>query len=108
MTGESIPVIKAPISETCSNIYVSQADEAKKHTLFSGSKLLQVKPNTLAVVTKVGYQTTKGELIRDILYPKEFQFSFIRDSYYFVAIMGFIIVFGFLITLPKLEKFGFG
>lgn len=70
LTGESIPVVKAPISNSSNDVYVHQSDAAKKHTLFSGSKLMQVRSGSSAIVTKIGYQTTKGQLIREILYSK--------------------------------------
>ena len=75
--------------------------------MFSGSKMLQVKANTRAFVIKTGYQTTKGALIRDILYPKEFEFKFLKDSLYLVAIMLVVITLVYCVTLPKLIEYGF-
>ena len=50
--------------------------------------------------------TTKGALVRDILYPKPTKFKFYRDSLYFVAAMAMVAIIGFAITLPKLLKLG--
>jgi cation-transporting ATPase 13A2 len=50
--------------------------------------------------------TTKGALVRDILYPKETKFKFYQDSLIFVAVMAVVGVIGFLATLPQLIKLG--
>lgn len=50
--------------------------------------------------------TTKGALVRDILYPKETKFKFYQDSLIFVAAMAAVAVVGFLGTLPQLLKEG--
>lgn len=39
-------------------------------------------------VHNAGFNTTKGQLIRSILYPRPSPFSFHRDSLRFVAVMG--------------------
>lgn len=55
-----------------------------------------------ALVTRTGFVTTKGALVRDILYPRETKFKFYRDSLIFVGIMGIVGILGFLATLPSL------
>ena len=55
---------------------------------------------------RTGYVTTKGALVRDILYPKETRFKFYQDSLIFVAAMAVVGVVGFLATLPQLIKLG--
>ena len=50
--------------------------------------------------------TTKGALVRDILYPRETKFSFYRDSLVFVFAMGLVGVGGFCASLPKLIELG--
>ena len=66
----------------------------------------------LAVVTSTGFQTTKGALVRDILYPRELKFKFEADSMKFVFLMGFVAILGFLGCIKKMmeleyEKLGF-
>ena len=51
---------------------------------------------------RTGFATTKGALVRDILYPKETKFQFYEDSIYFVSAMALIGVIGFVCTLPVL------
>ena len=46
--------------------------------------------------------TTKGALVRDILYPRETKFKFYRDSLIFVGFMACFTIIGFAISLPTL------
>lgn len=46
--------------------------------------------------------TTKGALVRDILYPKVIKFKFYDDGMKFVGIMAIIAVLGFLAIFPIL------
>lgn len=57
-----------------------------------------------ALVTQTGFLTTKGSLVRDILYPKEIKFKFYTDGYKFVGIMALIAILGFLSTVPIMLK----
>jgi cation-transporting ATPase 13A2 len=50
--------------------------------------------------------TTKGSLVRDILYPKDTKFKFYQDSLIFVGAMAFVAIGGFLSTLPRLIELG--
>ena len=68
--------------------------------------MLQVSDGTRAIVTKTGYHTTKGALIRDILFPKKIEF-FIRDSLVFVAVMLVGVIIIYFITIPKLREAGY-
>lgn len=52
------------------------------------------------LVTNIGFLTTKGSLVRDILYPKEIKFQFYADGMKFVAIMAFTAIIGFFCTVP--------
>lgn len=54
------------------------------------------------LVTNTGFLTTKGSLVRDILYPKEIKFKFYEDGMKFVAIMAIIAVIGFACIFPIL------
>jgi magnesium-transporting ATPase (P-type) len=57
----------------------------------------------LAVVTSTGFQTTKGGLVRDILYPKALKFKFETDSMKFVFLMGMVAILGFFGCLRKMR-----
>jgi P-type E1-E2 ATPase len=40
LTGESVPVIKLPVHELSNEIYNLRDEAAKKHTIFSGCRLM--------------------------------------------------------------------
>jgi cation-transporting ATPase 13A3/4/5 len=73
LTGESIPAIKQAIPGNTEETYDIRKDN--RYTLFGGTKVLQLKKTNgqepLALVIRTGFQTTKGSLIRDILFPKK-------------------------------------
>jgi cation-transporting ATPase 13A3/4/5 len=58
----------------------------------------------LGLVIRTAFVTTKGSLVRDILYPKPTKFKFYRDSLIFVAGMAVLAIIGFFITLPAMIK----
>lgn len=81
LTGESVPVIKNSLNPFSKEIYdPKDNDVAKKFTLFSGTQVIQARQigeqPCFALVIRTGYVTTKGALVRDILYPRATKFKF--------------------------------
>ncbi len=80
LTGESIPVVKNPLP--INDKAYSPVEEGKQSTLLAGTKCIETryfKKKTLpilAIVSKTGFNTLKGELVRTILFPKQNYFSF--------------------------------
>lgn len=72
--------------------------------MYGGTSVIQTRPlgeePVWALVKNTGFLTTKGSLIRDILYPKEVKFKFYSDGLKFVGIMAVSSVIGGLITIP--------
>ena len=71
LTGESVPIIKASLPNS-QEIYNPETDQ--KYTLYSGTKVLQIKQEKegergLGLVIRTGFTTSKGNMVRDILYP---------------------------------------
>lgn len=108
LTGESVPVIKNGITLTNEMYDPDVPDKSKKHTLYSGTKVIQTRSvgesPVIALVTRTGFVTTKGSLVRDILFPKPTKFKFYEDSLIFVGAMALVAVIGFIGTLPVLLK----
>lgn len=80
--------------------------------MFAGSTVIQArgsnKENALAVVTKTGFMTSKGALVRNILYPKDLNFSFYMEAMRFMLFMAMLSLVAFCIALPFLwYKFHF-
>lgn len=99
LTGECVPVSKNPVdrfflqeSETSSS---EVSADLKKCTLFCGTKILSCQLNVekkkdhsndepievylKALVVRTGYSTSKGELVRSILFPKKVNLKLMRD-----------------------------
>lgn len=108
LTGESVPVIKGAVGQTKDWYDPAVPDKSKKHTLYSGTKVIQTRSTddspVVALVTRTGFVTTKGALIRGILFPRPIKFKFYEESYVFVAAMALVAILGFCITLPMLIR----
>ncbi|NXY17964.1 AT132 ATPase, partial [Atrichornis clamosus] len=92
LTGESVPVMKTPLpagGQASGAAY--SPEEHRRHTLFCGTHLIQAKAcvggDVLAVVTRTGFCTAKGDLIGSILYPKPVSFKFYKDAVKFVLFL---------------------
>ena len=97
LTGESVPVSKIPVKDESLRIMSREAKRGSseidgdlaKHYLFSGTKIIRVRAGAkmpwapkseesiaLAMVTRTGFNTTKGALVRSMLFPKPMGFKF--------------------------------
>eukprot|EP00112_Aurelia_sp_Birch-Aquarium-sp1_P002091 Seg1227.9 transcript_id=Seg1227.9/GoldUCD/mRNA.D3Y31 product="putative cation-transporting ATPase 13A3" protein_id=Seg1227.9/GoldUCD/D3Y31 len=116
LTGESIPVTKTPLPNPPSNKpelnEVIDTLKHKRHTLFCGTKVLQTrfydKGKVLSYVLRTGYYTTKGNLIRSILFPKPVGYRFFSDALKFVAVLGIFASAGFVYTIYVFKQHGAG
>jgi len=64
----------------------------------------RLKCKTTGLVVRVGFQTLKGGLIKDIMFSDGVVFDFITESYYFVGLMCLMALVGFLSTIPSFIK----
>ncbi|KAJ2235116.1 hypothetical protein IWW45_002868, partial [Coemansia sp. RSA 485] len=138
LTGESVPVAKVPVIPSvfgkmrlASSTFGS---DIAKHVLFSGTRLVRVKKNTLgfggvrwldlekhqgsqrtvigaparatAMVLRTGFNTTKGALIRSILFPRPNKFKFYEDSFRFIGVLAVIALLGFLASIGNFLRLG--
>ncbi|KAI9831005.1 MAG: hypothetical protein M1826_004122 [Phylliscum demangeonii] len=111
LTGESIPVSKFPATDQSLrllNLGAPSVDPAlAKHFLFCGTKIVRARrPQdgkddeavALAMVLRTGFNTTKGSLVRSMLFPKPSGFKFYRDSFRYISVMAGIACLGFLVS----------
>ena len=102
LTGESIPVIKTHIITKSFTNFNSSQD--KSHILYCGTKILQKRSiggrKVMALVISTGFNTEKGNLIRTILYPKDTEYRFQKDSVKYILFMGFLAMVGLASTIP--------
>ena len=108
ITGESIFVSKTSIA---SNTEDFNEKKNKNNFLFAGTYCVNVRANSknkntpvLGLVYKTGFNTTKGNIIRSILYSSDFDFKFNRDAYKFVFILAAISIIGLIIYSKKNSK----
>jgi cation-transporting ATPase 13A2 len=53
-----------------------------------------------------GFNTTKGALVRSMLFPKPMGFKFYRDSMRFIIVLAGIAVVGFMASAVQFVKLG--
>lgn len=107
-----MPVSKTPATEEA----LQQMDlgaptvlpEIARHFLFCGTKIIRARrPQddqggdavALALVVRTGFSTTKGSLVRSMLFPKPSGFKFYRDSFRYVGVMAMVAMLGFVVSL---------
>lgn len=95
LTGESVPVTKTPPTPTNRPF---EWNSQKRHILYAGTTVLQTRyfgtEKVLAKVVRTGFTTSKGELIKSILYPRPIGFRFYEDSVKFIIALFGIAAFG--------------
>nr|XP_032608045.2 polyamine-transporting ATPase 13A2 isoform X2 [Taeniopygia guttata] len=105
LTGESVPVMKTPLP---AGRAVYCPEEHRRHTLFCGTQVIQAKAyvggEVLAVVTRTGFCTAKGDLISSILYPKPVSFKFYKDAVKFVLFLAMLALIGTLYSVLILVR----
>lgn len=93
LTGESIPAIKSALPHDDTSMVEDFSIENKdqcRHFLFSGTEVVQNRKGgeigVIALVTRTSFSTTKGGLIRSIMYSMPTRFDFYRDVYKILAV----------------------
>ncbi|KAM4651586.1 polyamine-transporting ATPase 13A2 isoform 2-T5 [Discoglossus pictus] len=109
LTGESVPEMKTPLPDGpqgASTLYSSEVH--RRHTLFCGTQVIQAKTyletEVIAVVTRTGFCTVKGNLISSILHPKPVSFKFYKDSMKFVGVLAVFALIGDIYSIVILIR----
>lgn len=112
LTGESVPVSKIQATqETAVALPESFTSPLlAKSFLYNGTKLLKTKSSNdepvSAMCFKTGFNTTKGSLVRSMLFPKPMGFKFYEDSFKYIGFMGLIACIGFTYSTYNFIKVG--
>jgi cation-transporting ATPase 13A2 len=120
LTGESVPVSKTPATDDALELLTlgsaSIHPDVAKHILFCGTKIIRARrPRTersddeavaLAIVVRTGFNTTKGALVRSMLFPKPSGFKFYRDSFRYISVMAMIAGLGFIASFVNFIRLG--
>jgi cation-transporting ATPase 13A3/4/5 len=116
-----VPVTKIPTTNESLSVLnlsaASIASETAKHFLFSGTKIIRARrPQddqddeavALAVVVRTGFNTTKGALVRSMLFPKPSGFKFYKDAFRYISVMAGVAGFGFVLSFINFVALGVG
>jgi len=99
LTGESMPVAKAARRLDWTDGTVYRPEAHAKQTLFAGTTILQASPDAVAVCTRTGIQTSKGELISLILKPPKMTFKYDEE---FVVIFALLSVYSAILFVASM------
>ena len=112
LTGESVPVTKVCLEEGEAGRQLYTPDSHNRHTLFAGTEVIQTRyygdRAVLALVTRTGFHTAKGELIRSIMFPKPMDFKFYRDSIRFICCLFLVAACGMAYCIRMYIERGVG
>lgn len=109
LTGESVPVVKTAMPRSLfasSSSTGPNSRKAEKHTLFGGTKLIRARPasptspESKALVVRTGFHTAKGGLVRQMLFPKKFNFKFLRDAFMAIGCLFILVSCASSLSLP--------
>lgn len=119
LTGESVPVSKTPLTDDALKYLnlntPSVHPNIAKHFLFGGTKVIRARrPHNvddddaiaLAIVVRTGFLTTKGALVRSMLFPKPSGFKFYRDSFRYISVMAMVAILGFVASFFNFVRLG--
>ena len=112
LTGESVPVSKTPATNDTVQFLTENFTNAvlTRSFLYNGTKLLKMKTSNdepvLAMVAKTGFNTTKGSLVRSMLFPKPTGFKFYEDSFKYIGFMTLIAFIGFIYSTYNFIQLG--
>ncbi|KAG8581496.1 hypothetical protein GDO81_007687 [Engystomops pustulosus] len=105
LTGESIPVTKTqlPNGDDTMPWKKYSGEDYKRHLLFCGTEVIRTEASAQgparAVILRTGFNTTKGDMVRSILYPKPLNFKWHRDVRWFYIFLAFLAVIGLIYAI---------
>ncbi|KIK97368.1 hypothetical protein PAXRUDRAFT_765457 [Paxillus rubicundulus Ve08.2h10] len=119
LTGESVPVSKNPVNDgdiaRWREVKDVQGDLAKGF-VYAGTRVVRIRGAlaadggvgrpALGLVVRTGFNTTKGALIRSMLFPKPMGFKFYRDSIRFIGVLTGIAGLGFCASAVQFIRLG--
>lgn len=104
-TNESLRLLNLTASSIAADI--------ARHFLFSGTKIIRARrPQdgqddeavALAIVVRTGFNTTKGALVRSMLFPKPSGFRFYKDAFRYISVMAGVAGIGFIASFVNFVR----
>ncbi|KAF8444715.1 hypothetical protein L210DRAFT_3040504 [Boletus edulis BED1] len=119
LTGESVPVSKSSAKDEdiakWRDAKVIQGNLSKSF-VYAGTRVVRirgalafdggVRQPALGLVVRTGFNTTKGALIRSMLFPKPIGFKFYRDSIRFITVLAGVAALGFCASAVQFVRLG--
>jgi cation-transporting ATPase 13A2 len=108
LTGESVPVVKSAIANSGLSMLHSPTNTNKldRHFLFGGTKLIRARVQdennsgiVRTMVVRTGFNTSKGSLIRQMLFPRVIKFKFLRDAFMAIGVLFFFAFVGLIASV---------
>ncbi|THH29198.1 hypothetical protein EUX98_g5000 [Antrodiella citrinella] len=119
LTGESIPVSKLPVRDIDIAKWKDASDvtgDLAKSFLFAGTRVVRIRGSmavdggagspAVGLVVRTGFNTTKGALVRSMLFPKPMGFKFYRDSIRFILVLTGLAGLGFCASAVQFVRLG--
>jgi cation-transporting P-type ATPase 13A2 len=113
LTGESVPVSKMAARDNDLVRWrsgVGAGSDTAKNILYFGTRLVRIRKDgandAVGLVLRTGFDTTKGALIRSMLFPKPMGFKFYRDSMRFIGVLAGIAGAGFVVSAGQFIRLG--
>ena len=87
--------------------------EVAKSFLYSGTKIIRARrPQdgqdeeaiALGIVVRTGFNTTKGALVRSMLFPKPSGFKFYKDAFRYISVMAGVAGIGFVASFVNFVR----
>ncbi|KAG9316705.1 hypothetical protein JVU11DRAFT_2765 [Chiua virens] len=119
LTGESVPVSKNSAKDENISRWRDSKDiqgDLAKSFLYGGTRVVRIRGAlalnggvggpALGLVIRTGFNTTKGALVRSMLFPKPMGFKFYRDSMHFITVLAGIAGLGFCVSAIQFVRLG--
>lgn len=114
-----MPVSKIPATDDALDLLdlgaTSVHPSVARHFLFCGTKIIRARrPQeveddeavALAMTVRTGFNTTKGALVRSMLFPKPSGFKLYRDAFRYISVMAGIALLGFIASFINFVRLG--
>lgn len=119
LTGESVPVSKTPIKDEDLARWKDSKEptgDTIKSFLYAGTRVVRIRGviaadgstglPAIGLVVRTGFNTTKGALVRSMLFPKPIGFKFYRDSIRFILVLAGLAGLGFCASAVQFVRLG--
>ena len=112
-----MPVSKVPATDGALQLLSMSSStthpDVAKHFLFSGTRIIRARrPQegqdeeavALAIAVRTAFNTTKGSLVRSMLFPKPSGFKLYKDAFRYISVMAGVAAIGFVASFVNFVR----